>query len=141
MCCVVPSKQRVHLLYSKFSLYFFNTCINILSFIILLSIFVLLWAVFLSIDAKVYCLLLMHSICLCDIYFCSDCRVKMSTANKFVCLQDYEENAKQVLPTFSLDYYRGGADQEQTLQDNRYAFKRYSSFNSKFFYCAICTVS
>jgi (S)-2-hydroxy-acid oxidase len=43
---------------------------------------------------------------------------------QLVCLQDYEEHASQVLPPFVLDFYRGGADQEQTLRDNRESFKR-----------------
>ena len=51
----------------------------------------------------------------------------MSSESKLqlVCLQDYEEHASQVLPPFVLDFYRGGADQEQTLRDNRESFKRY----------------
>lgn len=49
----------------------------------------------------------------------------MSNDIKIVCLQDYEENAIKVLPPFVLDYYKGGADQEQTLRDNHEAFKRY----------------
>ncbi|XP_046450627.1 hydroxyacid oxidase 1-like isoform X2 [Daphnia pulex] len=44
---------------------------------------------------------------------------------QLVCLQDYEEHASQILPPFVLDFYRGGADQEQTLRDNREAFKRW----------------
>lgn len=44
---------------------------------------------------------------------------------QLVCLQDYEEHASKILPPFVLDFYRGGADQEQTLRDNREAFKRY----------------
>ncbi len=52
----------------------------------------------------------------------------MNSENKLVCLQDYEENAAQVLPPFVLDYYKGGADQEQTLRDNRDAFKRSPDF-------------
>ena len=47
-----------------------------------------------------------------------------SVSNNLVCLQDYEEYAVKVLPPSVLDYYRGGADQEQTLRDNRDAFKR-----------------
>lgn len=51
----------------------------------------------------------------------------MTTNGKteFVCIQDYETNAAKVLPPFVWDFYQGGADQEQTLQDNRAAFKRY----------------
>jgi len=42
----------------------------------------------------------------------------------FVCLQDYEDHALQVLEEKAVCYYRGGADQEQTLRDNREAFNR-----------------
>ena len=46
------------------------------------------------------------------------------TKNKLVCLQDFEEFACETLPAAILSFYRGGADQEQTLKDNREAFKR-----------------
>ncbi len=45
-------------------------------------------------------------------------------AHKLVCVDDYEKHASQVLPVQAWDYYRGGADLEQTLKDNRDAFKR-----------------
>jgi len=48
-----------------------------------------------------------------------------SNTNRFVCIEDYEKHAAQVLPSSTLEYYKGGADQEQTLQDNHDAFKRY----------------
>ena len=46
-------------------------------------------------------------------------------AQKCVCVEDYEKHASQVLKNYALSYYKDGADQEQTLQDNREAFKRY----------------
>ena len=46
---------------------------------------------------------------------------------KLVCLQDYEELAYEILPEAILSFYKGGADQEQTLRDNRDAFKRYNT--------------
>ena len=45
-------------------------------------------------------------------------------AKRFVCVDDYEIHAAQVLPANALDYYKSGADQEQTLKDNQEAFKR-----------------
>jgi len=47
----------------------------------------------------------------------------------FVCLQDYEDHALKVLSKTAVGFYRGGADQEQTLGDNREAFNRYKSRN------------
>ena len=46
---------------------------------------------------------------------------------KLVCLQDYEELAYEILPAAILSFYKGGADQEQTLRDNREAFQRYTT--------------
>ena len=46
-------------------------------------------------------------------------------AGKFVCVEDYENHAKKVLPSYALEYYRSGADDEQTLLENRESFKRY----------------
>ena len=57
-----------------------------------------------------------------------------SDDNKFVCIEDYESHAAQVLPSSTLEYYRGGADQEQTLQDNHEAFKRYVKKCENFWY-------
>ena len=45
-------------------------------------------------------------------------------ANKLVCVRDYEVEASKTLPAFANDYYRTGADQEQTLNDNRQAYLR-----------------
>ncbi len=43
---------------------------------------------------------------------------------KFVSVEDYENHAYKVLPTYALEYYKSGADEEQSLRDNRDAFKR-----------------
>ena len=40
------------------------------------------------------------------------------------CLQDLEDHAMKVLPRNALDYYRSGADQMQTLVENKSAFKK-----------------
>ncbi|KAK0136513.1 Hydroxyacid oxidase 1 [Merluccius polli] len=42
-----------------------------------------------------------------------------------VCVSDYEEEAKKILPKAVYDYYRSGADQQQTLADNTAAFNRW----------------
>ncbi|KAG1652501.1 Hydroxyacid oxidase 1 [Nymphon striatum] len=41
-----------------------------------------------------------------------------------VCIDDFERYAFQHLPRNALDYYRSGANDEQTLKDNRLAFSR-----------------
>ncbi len=40
-------------------------------------------------------------------------------------LEDYRRRARRVLPAFAFDYVDGGADDEQTLADNRAAFARW----------------
>ena len=40
-------------------------------------------------------------------------------------LEDFRRRAKQMLPGFAFDYVDGGADDEQTLADNRAAFARW----------------
>ncbi|XP_059901961.1 hydroxyacid oxidase 1 isoform X2 [Gadus macrocephalus] len=42
-----------------------------------------------------------------------------------VCVSDYEVDAKRILPKAVYDYYRSGADQQQTLEDNTAAFNRW----------------
>ncbi|XP_056144133.1 hydroxyacid oxidase 1 [Lampris incognitus] len=42
-----------------------------------------------------------------------------------VCVNDFEEEARTVLPKAIYDYYRSGADQQQTLADNTAAFNRW----------------
>ncbi|XP_041107499.1 hydroxyacid oxidase 1 [Polyodon spathula] len=44
---------------------------------------------------------------------------------KPVCLNDFEEHAKRILPKAVYDYYRSGADAQQTLADNVAAFSRW----------------
>uniref|UniRef100_UPI00358FDEDC 2-Hydroxyacid oxidase 1-like n=1 Tax=Myxine glutinosa TaxID=7769 RepID=UPI00358FDEDC len=41
------------------------------------------------------------------------------------CLEDFEKRAKEILPKAVLDYYRSGADGEQTLRDNLAAYSRW----------------
>lgn len=41
-----------------------------------------------------------------------------------VCVSDFEEEAKKVLPKAVYDYYRSGADNQTTLTDNTAAFDR-----------------
>ncbi|XP_031727011.1 hydroxyacid oxidase 1-like [Anarrhichthys ocellatus] len=43
-----------------------------------------------------------------------------------VCVADFEEEAKKVLPKAVYDYYRSGADEQTTLADNVAAFNRYA---------------
>ncbi|CAL8283171.1 unnamed protein product [Boreogadus saida] len=42
-----------------------------------------------------------------------------------VCVSDYEADAQRILPKAVYDYYRSGADQQQTLEDNTAAFNRW----------------
>ncbi|XP_042361495.1 LOW QUALITY PROTEIN: hydroxyacid oxidase 1-like [Plectropomus leopardus] len=42
-----------------------------------------------------------------------------------VCVEDFEREAKKVLPKAVYDYYRSGADEQHTLADNVAAFKRW----------------
>ncbi|XP_034047038.1 hydroxyacid oxidase 1 [Thalassophryne amazonica] len=42
-----------------------------------------------------------------------------------VCVSDFEEEARRVLPKAVYDYYRSGADEQLTLADNVAAFKRW----------------
>ncbi|XP_036004450.1 hydroxyacid oxidase 1-like [Fundulus heteroclitus] len=42
-----------------------------------------------------------------------------------VCVSDFEEEAKRVLPKAAYDYYRSGADGQSTLADNVAAFNRW----------------
>ena len=46
-------------------------------------------------------------------------------ANSFTCVDDFERYAFNNLPKNALDYYRSGADQQITLNENRNAFTRY----------------
>ncbi|CAI5682387.1 2-Hydroxyacid oxidase 1 [Oreochromis niloticus] len=42
-----------------------------------------------------------------------------------VCVSDFEEEARKVLPKAVYDYYRSGADEQKTLADNVAAFNRW----------------
>ncbi|XP_055079762.1 hydroxyacid oxidase 1 [Periophthalmus magnuspinnatus] len=42
-----------------------------------------------------------------------------------VCVSDFEEQARKVLPKTVYDYYRSGADEQRTLHDNVEAFNRW----------------
>ncbi|XP_067421424.1 2-Hydroxyacid oxidase 1 [Emydura macquarii macquarii] len=46
-------------------------------------------------------------------------------SGKPVCVGDFEQYAKRVLPKSVYDYYRSGADNQQTLADNVAAFSRW----------------
>lgn len=46
--------------------------------------------------------------------------------DKLVCVPDFEKEAHKLLDNNSLQYYKSGADDEITLQENKNAFKRYS---------------
>lgn len=46
--------------------------------------------------------------------------------DRFITVEDFETAAAEVLPKMAYDYYRAGAEQEKTLQDNRSAFDLYS---------------
>ncbi|XP_019404630.1 PREDICTED: hydroxyacid oxidase 1 isoform X1 [Crocodylus porosus] len=45
-------------------------------------------------------------------------------SGKPVCIADFEQHAKEVLPKSVYEYYRSGADDQQTLADNVAAFSR-----------------
>lgn len=51
---------------------------------------------------------------------CGVCKM----SGKPVCVGDFEQYAKRVLPKAVYDYYRSGADNQQTLADNVAAFSR-----------------
>ncbi|GFY55716.1 hydroxyacid oxidase 1 [Trichonephila inaurata madagascariensis] len=48
----------------------------------------------------------------------------MSKSSDFICVDDFEKYALRTLPRNAADYYRSGANEEQTLRENREAFKR-----------------
>lgn len=45
-------------------------------------------------------------------------------SGKPVCVADFEEYARKFLPKSVYDYYRSGADDQETLADNVAAFSR-----------------
>lgn len=52
---------------------------------------------------------------------------------KRVCVSDFEEEARKLLPKAVYDYYRSGADQQNTLADNVAAFNRYNTHANRAF--------
>ncbi|XP_070566019.1 uncharacterized protein [Ptychodera flava] len=46
-------------------------------------------------------------------------------ASQLLCLDDFEEQAQKLLPIGMWSYYRSGADNEETLRENREAYRRY----------------
>ncbi len=44
-----------------------------------------------------------------------------------MCVSDFEEEARKVLSKAVYDYYRSGADEQNTLADNVAAFDRYKT--------------
>eukprot|EP00794_Sanderia_malayensis_P020573 gene20573-22597_t len=48
----------------------------------------------------------------------------MAKNNKPLCVKDFEDFARTTLPKNAFDYFSSGADEEQTLQENKTAFKR-----------------
>ncbi|XP_033041541.1 hydroxyacid oxidase 1 [Trachypithecus francoisi] len=47
---------------------------------------------------------------------------------RLICINDYEQHAKSVLPKSIYDYYRSGANDEETLADNIAAFSRWKLY-------------
>lgn len=45
-------------------------------------------------------------------------------SSRFVCINDYEQYAKSVLEKSVYDYYKSGANDQETLTDNIAAFSR-----------------
>jgi hypothetical protein len=43
----------------------------------------------------------------------------------FINLEELEDKARDVLPKMVIDYYRSGAETEQSVYDNRDSFNRY----------------
>lgn len=43
-----------------------------------------------------------------------------------VCVDDFEKHALQTLPKSIADYYKSGANDQQTLKENVEAFRRYA---------------
>ncbi|XP_070566020.1 uncharacterized protein [Ptychodera flava] len=46
-------------------------------------------------------------------------------ASQLLCLDDFEEQAQKLLPISAWAYYSSGADNEETLRENREAYRRY----------------
>uniref|UniRef100_A0AC34RRG9 FMN hydroxy acid dehydrogenase domain-containing protein n=1 Tax=Panagrolaimus sp. JU765 TaxID=591449 RepID=A0AC34RRG9_9BILA len=50
---------------------------------------------------------------------------KMNSLSQFISISDVEKRALELLPKSVRDYYKSGADDEQTLKRNRKAYKKY----------------
>ena len=62
---------------------------------------------------------------ICFVYCTRALGIIMSTdSSALVCVSDFEEYAKRVLPKYAFDYYISGAEEEQTLRDNKKAYAR-----------------
>uniref|UniRef100_A0A8C5YJL7 Hydroxyacid oxidase 1 n=1 Tax=Marmota marmota marmota TaxID=9994 RepID=A0A8C5YJL7_MARMA len=48
--------------------------------------------------------------------------------SRLVCIDDYEQHAKSVLQKSIYDYYRSGANDQETLADNITAFSRWKLY-------------
>src|SRR5262245_6889917 len=46
--------------------------------------------------------------------------------DRLLTVDEFERAARAVLPKMAYDYYRSGADDERTLEENRRAFRRWS---------------
>ena len=47
------------------------------------------------------------------------------SSTAFACVADFEEYAKRVLPRYAFLYFISGAEEEQTVEDNKNAFARF----------------
>ena len=45
-------------------------------------------------------------------------------SSALVCVADFEEYARRVLPKYAFNFYISGAEEEQTLRDNKKAYAR-----------------
>uniref|UniRef100_A0A8C4QXU3 (S)-2-hydroxy-acid oxidase n=1 Tax=Eptatretus burgeri TaxID=7764 RepID=A0A8C4QXU3_EPTBU len=57
--------------------------------------------------------------------FYGPCHELTMASQVLTCLEDFEKRAKEILPKTVFDYYRSGADGEQTLRDNLAAYSRW----------------
>ena len=55
---------------------------------------------------------------------CKPMHIRTSDSVEPVCLNDFEELARQVLPKVFFAFFADGADEEVTLNENKAAFKR-----------------
>ena len=50
--------------------------------------------------------------------------IMATDSSALVCVADFEEYARRVLPKYAFDFYISGAEEEQTLRDNKKAYAR-----------------